>query len=44
VAEHSIKLGHNIQVQNTTILSIKSRYMEQVIREATEIELHILTT
>jgi hypothetical protein len=28
VAEHSINLGHNIQLQNTTILPTKSRHMD----------------
>jgi hypothetical protein len=28
VTEHSISLGHRIQLQNTTIQSTKSRYME----------------
>jgi hypothetical protein len=40
VAERSINLGHRIQLQNTTILSIKPRYMDRIIREAIEIELH----
>jgi hypothetical protein len=40
VAEHSINLGHCIQLQNTTILSTKPRYKDRIIREAIEIELH----
>jgi hypothetical protein len=40
VAEHSINLSHRIQLQDITIFSIKSRYMDQMIRGATEIELH----
>jgi hypothetical protein len=41
VAKHSINLGHNIQLQDTTILSTKSRYMDWMIREAIKIELHL---
>jgi beta-xylosidase len=40
VAEHNIKLGHRIQLQNTRILAKKLRQMDQVIREMIEIELH----
>jgi hypothetical protein len=43
VAEHSINLDHRIQLQNTTILSTKSRYMNRMIRETIEIESHQLT-
>jgi hypothetical protein len=39
VAEHSINLNHRIQLQNTTILPTKFRYMDRMIREAIEIEL-----
>jgi hypothetical protein len=40
MAKYSINLGHCIELQNTTILSTKSRYMDWMIREAIEIELH----
>jgi hypothetical protein len=40
VAEHSISLGHRIQLYYTAILSTKPRCMDRIIREATEIELH----
>jgi predicted GIY-YIG superfamily endonuclease len=40
MAEYSINLGHHIQFQNTTILATKSRYMDRMIRKATEIQLH----
>jgi hypothetical protein len=40
VAEHSISRGHCIQLQNTKILSTQSRYMDRLIKEAIEIELH----
>jgi hypothetical protein len=40
--EHSINLGHRIHLHlhHTTILSTKPRYMDRIIREATQIELH----
>jgi hypothetical protein len=40
VAEHSINLGHHIQLHNTSILAKKSRCMDRIIREAIRIELH----
>jgi hypothetical protein len=33
-------LGHQIQLQNARILAKKSRRMDRIIREATEIKLH----
>jgi hypothetical protein len=40
MAEHSINLGHCIQLHHITIRFIKPRYMDHIIKEATEIELH----
>jgi hypothetical protein len=39
MAQH-ISLGHCIQLHNTSNLSTKPRYMDYIIREATEIDLH----
>jgi hypothetical protein len=44
MAEHSINLGHNIQLQDSTILSTRPRYMDWLIREAIKIELHLNNT
>jgi hypothetical protein len=40
MAEHSIKLGHCIQLENTSILAKKPSYMDQMIREARKIKLY----
>jgi hypothetical protein len=40
VAEHGISRGHRIQLQDTMILSTRSRYMDRLTKEAIEIELH----
>jgi hypothetical protein len=39
-AEHSIDQGHRIQFHNSSILVTKIRYMDRIVREAIEIELH----
>jgi hypothetical protein len=38
MAECSINLGHKIQLHNTSILAAKTRYMDSIIREATEMD------
>jgi hypothetical protein len=40
VAEHSIDLGHHIQFHNNSVLATKTQYMNCIVREAIEIELH----
>jgi hypothetical protein len=40
LAEHSIDQGHRIQFHNASILATKTRYMDLIVREAIEIELH----
>jgi hypothetical protein len=40
IAEHSIDHGHHIQFHNSSILTTKTRYMDCIVREAIEIELH----
>jgi hypothetical protein len=40
MAEHSINLGHCIQLHNTSILSTEHTYMDSIIREVTETELY----
>jgi hypothetical protein len=40
VAEHSIDQGHRIQFHDASILATKTRYMDRIVREAIEIELH----
>jgi hypothetical protein len=39
VAEHSIDQGHRIQFHHSSILITKTRYMDRIVRETTEIEL-----
>jgi hypothetical protein len=40
VAWHSFNLRHDIKLQNTNNLSKKSRYMDGISQEVTEIQLH----
>jgi hypothetical protein len=39
VAEHSSGRGHSIQLHNSSILAMKTRYMDRIVWDAIEIEL-----
>jgi hypothetical protein len=41
VAEHSIESGHRIKFHETIVLAKTLGYMDQPVKEATEIKLHL---
>jgi hypothetical protein len=40
VAEHGVNLGHRIQFHNTSVLATKTKYVDCIVMETIQIELH----
>jgi hypothetical protein len=44
VAQHAIETGHRVEFNNTTRLARTKRYMDHIVKEATEVQIHPTTS